>query len=345
MPNEILLYSKGIGLTPNFYRRQKFYSSKDLRNVTDVQTFTIGIYILFAFLALICEYIDSALGGGYGTLLVPLMMILFNVPKALLIPAVLFSEIITGFSSAYLHHRMGNANFEIKRNSSKASTKTKAFKFSNLEKPNDQIIKTQNYQNGISKKTKVFFHNFTLSEDFQIAFILGFLGIIGGIIAAFVGLNISDTAVRTYIGILVIIVGIIVLIRLKWKFSWWKISGIGLLAAFNKGLSGGGYGPLISSGQIIVDRDPRQAVASTSLSEAIVCIASLVIYLTVGSVVLNSDYWFLLIALLIGSLLSVPFAVLTVKYLPIKKLQPTIGGMTVLLGIFMLLKAYLPAFS
>ena len=131
--------------------------------------------------------------------------------------------------------------------------------------------------------------------------------------------------------------------RLKWKFSWWKISAIGLVAAFNKGLSGGGYGPLISSGQIIVERNPRQAVASTSLSEALVCVSSLIIYFTAGNIILSSGYWFLV--LMIGSLLSVPFAALTVKYLPIKKLQPAIGGITVLLGIFMLLNVFVPALS
>ncbi len=313
--------------------------------MSDAQIFTLGIYILFALIALICEYIDSALGGGYGTILVPLIMILFSIPKTIIIPAVLFTEVISGFSSAYLHHRMGNATFEIKRNSTKPSVKKFAYKFSSPENPTDQITKTQHFPNNQSNKITDFFHSFYLSEDFKLSFILGFLGIIGGIVAAFIGINIPDKAVKTYIGILVIVVGFIVLVRLKWKFSWWKISAIGLLAAFNKGLSGGGYGPLISSGQIIVDRNPRQAVASTSLSEALVCIASLTIYLTVGNVVLSSGYWYLLLSLLVGSLISVPFAVLTVKYLPIRKLQPAIGIITVLLGIFMLLKAYLPALS
>ncbi|MCE7742406.1 MAG: sulfite exporter TauE/SafE family protein [Candidatus Heimdallarchaeota archaeon] len=313
--------------------------------MSEAEIFTLSIYILFAFIALVCEYVDSALGGGYGTLLVPLLMIIFNVPKALIVPAVLFTEFISGFSSAYLHHRMGNANFELKRKNNKASVKKVAYKFSKPENSDNQIIKTQRFQNNHSQKFKDFVHSFHLSEDFQISFILGFLGIVGGIVAAFVGINIPDTAVKTYIGVLVIVVGLIVLVRLKWKFSWWKISAIGLVAAFNKGLSGGGYGPLVSSGQIIVDRDPRQAVASTSLSEAIVCVASLAIYLSVDNVAISIGYWYLLIPLLIGSLLSVPFAVLTVKYLPIKKLQPAIGVITILLGIFMLLKAYLPAFA
>ena len=313
--------------------------------MTEAQIFTLGFYVLFAVIALVCEYIDGALGGGYGTLLVPLLMIVFNIPKTLIIPAVLFSEMISGFSSAYLHHRLGNASFEIRRNDDRASLKKVAFKFSNLENSTDQITRKQQIFNNQSKRIKDFFHSFHLSEDFQLSFILGFFGIVGGIVAAFVSLNIPDIAVKTYIGILVILIGFIALVRLKWKFSWWKISSIGLLAAFNKGLSGGGYGPLISSGQIIVDRNPRQAVASTSLSEALVCITSLATYLAAGNVILSSGYWYLFLSTLTGALISVPFAVLTVKYLPLKKLRPAIGIITVILGVFMLLKAYLPAFS
>ena len=53
-----------------------------------------------------------------------------------------------------------------------------------------------------------------------------------------------------------------------------------------------------------------------------------------------SALMFFLGAMLVGALASVPLAVLTVKYLPIKKLQPLIGAVTILLGIFVLVKTY-----
>ncbi|MFX1251372.1 MAG: hypothetical protein ACFFCZ_07165 [Promethearchaeota archaeon] len=90
---------------------------------------------------------------------------------------------------------------------------------------------------------------------------------------------------------------------------------------------------MVSGGQIIVDHGPKEAVASTSISEAIVCISALMIYFLGGGVLLNIS---LTLFLLIGSLASVPFAVLTVKKISIEKFLPFIGLVMMSLGVFML---------
>ncbi|MFX0062032.1 MAG: sulfite exporter TauE/SafE family protein [Candidatus Hermodarchaeota archaeon] len=248
-------------------------------------------------LALICEYIDSAIGGGYGTILVPVLLI-FGFDSDVVIPSVLFTEIWSGIGSSVLHNFVGNAKFEAK-----------------IDLANGK--------------------NLILSEDFKVSAILSVCGVLGGIIAVIIALSFPKMLVKTYIGVLVLIIGIMILLNLKWNFSWLRIWGIGLIAAFNKGISGGGYGPLVSGGQIIVDRGPKEAVASTSLSEAVVCISALAIYFLSGGVSLNI---FLTLFLLIGSLISVPFAVLTVKTIPIEKFLPLIGLVTMSLGAFMLAK-------
>lgn len=259
---------------------------------------SFGIFLVL--LAFICEYIDSALGGGYGTILVP-MLLIFGLESEVVVPAVLFTEIWTGFSSAFLHHLVGNANFKAE-------------------------VDLKNIKN-----------RFNFSPDFKISLILAGCGVIGGSAAALLVLNISKIIVKTYIGILVTIIGIFVVLKFRWKFTWPRIWGIGLLAAFNKGLSGGGYGPLVSSGQIIVNRNPKEAVASTSFSEAIVCISALAVYFLVGGSFMDVT---LTLCLLIGAMASVPFAVLTVKYFPIEKLSPLIGFTTIGLGSLTLIKTW-----
>lgn len=296
----------------------------------EIPMYTVGIYILFGSLAFFCEYIDSALGGGYGTILVPVLLF-FNIEGAILIPTVLFTQMVAGFLSAFLHHCVGNANFRFQIKSKQK-----------IELEREEHNNTQNpdipQKNSIKKTFSTYFD---LSADFKISAMLSVMGIIGGVCAAFLAINVNPLFVRIYIGVLVTLVGVFVFLKLKWKFAWWKISFIGLIAAFNKGLSGGGYGPLISSGQMIVDRNPRQAVASTALSEAVVCISSLLIYFTINGLILNNSLGFLVLALLVGSLASVPLAVLTIKYINAKKLQPIIGIGTILLGIFTLIRSLL----
>ncbi|MHA1205912.1 MAG: sulfite exporter TauE/SafE family protein [Candidatus Heimdallarchaeaceae archaeon] len=312
------------------------HQNKDSLIIMDaITTFSFGLYLLFAFIALICEYIDSAL----------VMMIAFNIDKKFLIPAVLVSETVTGLGSALLHHYVGNANFNIrKKNNSSEFNKTNDI----LKRYNSPsgIIKENGYNQNffyrsLITRAKDFLNNFKVSDDFKVSIILGFFGIIGGISAAFLSLRLSQTFVKIYIGALVFLVGLFVLIGFKWKFTWVKISIIGLVAAFNKGLSGGGYGPLISSGQIVVNRNPRQAVASTSLAEALVCISSLVVYFSYPEITFNFGFLFLLLSLFIGAILSAPLAVLTVKNIPLKKMQPIVGLVTMLLGIFTLVKVFI----
>ena len=66
--------------------------------------------ILFAFFAgFIMEFIDSFLGGGYGTVLTPLFLLLgFTLPE--IVPMILLSEILTGILGGSFHHKFGNVD-------------------------------------------------------------------------------------------------------------------------------------------------------------------------------------------------------------------------------------------
>ena len=68
--------------------------------------------VLIIVLAFICEYVDSSLGMGYGTTLTPLLLILGYKPLQI-VPAILLSELVTGLSAAFFHHKFKNANFKI----------------------------------------------------------------------------------------------------------------------------------------------------------------------------------------------------------------------------------------
>ena len=116
--------------------------------------------------------------------------------------------------------------------------------------------------------------------------------------------------------------------RLAGAFSWGKIVGLGTVAAFNKGISGGGYGPLITGGQVLIGVPEKHAIGITSLAEGLVCLVGLGLYLTMQGPL----YWDLALPLTVGALLSVPLATLTVKVLPERLLRTSIGYATLFLG-------------
>ena len=58
--------------------------------------------------------------------------------------------------------------------------------------------------------------------------------------------------------------GIVILICInkQFQFSWRKISFLGVVASFNKGMSGGGYGPVVTGDQILSGIKEKVPLAS-----------------------------------------------------------------------------------
>ncbi len=110
-----------------------------------------------------------------------------------------------------------------------------------------------------------------------------------------------------------------------------------MFAAFNKGLSGGGYGPVVTAGQIMSGISEKSALSITSLSETIVSLTAVFTYiLTRGSV-----DWVLTVCLVISVSFSAPVAAFIVKKTESGKLKVLIGIATFLLGVATILKVTL----
>ena len=177
------------------------------------------------------------------------------------------------------------------------------------------------------------------SRDFQVALLLIGCSVVGVLFASLLAINLPSWIVKLYIGILVLSLGVYILTRRReeYQFSWWRIGGLGTLAAFNKGISGGGYGPVVTAGQVLSGVRGRKAVGITSLAEGITSIIGFGIYFLGGA---QLDYN-LLIALASGALLSVPLSAYLVSRLPAGRLTMIIGGFSACLGGYTLVRLLL----
>jgi hypothetical protein len=117
-------------------------------------------------------------------------------------------------------------------------------------------------------------------------------------------------------------------------FSWRRIAGLGLLAAFNKGISGGGYGPVVTGGQVLSGVRGPSAIGIASLAEGITSAAGVLAYLCGGA----TTSWRLAPSLVLGAVLSVPISAYVVSRLPTERLTLVIGGMSTGLGIYTLVR-------
>ena len=166
--------------------------------------------------------------------------------------------------------------------------------------------------------------------------LLSILSAVGAIAAVTLALQVSKFWLTAIIAAIILSMGVIILatIRRRLQYRRGNIIVVGMVAAFNKGLSGGGYGPLVTSGQVVSGISAKSAVAVTSLAEAFTCFVGLAAYLVLHGQV----NWTLAIPLTAGAVLSVPMATLTVRRLPEAAMRMSVGVVTLLLGILTLVK-------
>jgi len=270
--------------------------------------FTSGLFVLILFTALACQYISISVGVGYGIVLTPLLLILGFAPLQV-VPAVLFSQFTGGTIGSVVHHRLGNVELGFRRDSKPAGAGPRWLSY------------------------------LPRSNDAKVIAILAIFGIIGVLVGVFTAINIPQIALETYIGAVVLGIGLLILIRLNKKstFSWRGLTAIGLLGGFNKGISGGAYVVLAAGGQIIVGRETRSSLGSTTMAVTIVCVVGFLSYLLLG----EDIHWFLIAATSIGSVIAAPFAALTVKKMAAIKLKLGIGLATTILGLITIIKAFI----
>lgn len=161
---------------------------------------------------------------------------------------------------------------------------------------------------------------------------------VGTVGAVFVAINLPEKILEAWIGILVFVIGVITLASFgrHFKFSWAKILSLGVFAGFNKGTTGGGYGPVITGGQLVLRIPAANAVAITTTAETFACIAGAFTFLLGSSAV----SWHLTPFMTVGAVAAVPFSALTVRVLKPLQLKISVGVLTSALGILLLLKLF-----
>lgn len=213
-------------------------------------------------LALICKFVDSSLGMGYGTILTPILLLMGFSPLQI-VPSILFSEFITGLTAAFFHHSLKNVNFE------------------------------------------------RHSQDIRVAAVLSCFAVAGTVAAVFLTVKLPANILTTVIGFIILAMGVVILVKPNRtpRFTWRKIVIIGTIASFNKGMSGGGYGPLVMGGQLFSGIAVRNAVGITLLSKGVTCFVGVISYCILRP---HID-WSLAPSLLIGAVLSVPLGAYFLK--------------------------------
>lgn len=168
----------------------------------------------------------------------------------------------------------------------------------------------------------------------NVGLLMGGVGLVISFVTMQAALKVPDRVLRIGITLMVLGIGVFMLVgsRLKVQFRMRNVGILAGVAAFNKAFSGGGYGPLVCGGQVLVGLPVRAAVASTALAEALVCIAAVGSFYVSGRTI----PMFILLPLVAGALLSTPASAITLNRLPQALVKRLMAIAIVFLGAYAL---------
>ncbi len=175
--------------------------------------------------------------------------------------------------------------------------------------------------NGLTKHTKV-----------TLAIVLP--GLIAAFVGVFLAVRIPRDFLRLYVGILVILMGVLCLTKFQFRFKWWKIYLIGVISSFNKAFSGGGFGPITSAGKILGGLDPRASIATTTYAEFPICLTSFLLYVSLNGIPNVYFPLYLSIGAILGGLAG-PYLCSKFK---IGLLRKIVGLLAILSGMWILFR-------
>ena len=166
-------------------------------------------------------------------------------------------------------------------------------------------------------------------------------GVIGGILGAYILTSIDGKLIKPYVTVYLLLMGLFILRKafVLIKHNNKKIKHVRKLAltgGFLDAIGGGGWGPIVTSSLIGQGNSPRHTIGSVNTAEFFVSFATGITFILLGS----AGHWILVAGLIIGGLLSAPFAAYLTSKLSTKKLLIAVGFLITAISIYNLYKVF-----
>ena len=219
-----------------------------------------------------------------------------------------------------------------------------------------QVVPILLMSEAITGLTSAIFHqefenvNFTIKRPYNketkimlMIAISGCVAILLSVILAYSAIKFPKDVIKTYVGILVLIMGLIGMLKLRSTSSIYKpklLTGFAALAGFNKGIGAGGYGPVVMLGQLFSGIYEKTATAIVSLAEGFVSIVGFVTFLLISAYGVTIDY-ILLPSVFTGGFIAAVLSPYMVRVFPNKAWRIIIPIYAICMGVITLALLYL----
>ena len=206
-----------------------------------------------------------------------------------------------------------------------------------------QLVPSILFSEFLSGFASSYFHHDTGNVDFsrrtkdsRVAMLLALGSVVGVVVGVSIAIEIPTRILKLVIGLIITTAGVLIWTFHTRVFAYrtWKMFLLATVASFNKALSGGGYGPLMTSGQVLSGIKGKASVGITSFAEGFTCLVGVILFLSRGQG-FDLD---LMIPMTTGALLSIPFSTEFVKHINELRFKRMIAVFTVILGLFTIYK-------
>jgi uncharacterized membrane protein YfcA len=159
-----------------------------------------------------------------------------------------------------------------------------------------------------------------LSETVRLCIIIAAAGTVFVLLAT-IGiygvLDLDPLWIKLYVALLLLAMGVISLVqsRRERPYRPKQLILFGALAGFNKGVGGGGYGPVVTIGGLLSGVPVKSMLGVTALSEGVVCFVAVVAWFSLAATGIIVDY-VLLPSIMLASMVSAVVAPYLTRVFP-----------------------------
>ena len=163
-------------------------------------------------------------------------------------------------------------------------------------------------------------------------------GMIGGALGAYLLTSIDGNILKPYIAVYLLGMGGGILYKAFTivprhkpdEYHGPRVSLLGLLGGFCDAIGGGGWGPVVTSTLVARGKNPRMTIGSVNFSEFFVTLVQSILFVITLSL---SEYWQIILGLLLGGAIAAPIAARVAQKLPLKALMIFVGVLIIGLSI------------
>ena len=144
--------------------------------------------------------------------------------------------------------------------------------------------------------------------------------------------------------IYLVIIGLLIIYKALRKIEHKEVTShifpLGLIGGFFDATGGGGWGPIVTSTLIARGHNPKLVIGSVNAAEFFVTFSEVLAFVAALGGGFLSKYWKMILGLILGGVITAPFAAVVTKRVKARTLLLLVGSLIIFVNLIKFLQFY-----